>query len=111
MTITTTLLIALGLCASITAYYSNKRKTQLRNWNIFQKRIAMVTFFGIMGFFKLANATVYLECSSLELKSCTKELTKGESITLLATNPKAKVVKIDYVKFDTDKGTLKVDKK
>jgi len=36
-----------------------------------------------------------------------KQITKGAAIKLLASNPDAKVLKIDQVKFDDEKGTLK----
>lgn len=58
-----------------------------------------------------ANASTYLECSSADIKTCSQEITKGEAIVKLAKDPKAKIIKIDFVKLNLDKGTLKNDNK
>lgn len=57
-----------------------------------------------------ANAATYLECKSKDIKTCSKEVSKGEVIMAKVKNPKSVFIKIDFMKFDTDKGTLKVDK-
>lgn len=57
-----------------------------------------------------SKASTYLKCSSKDLKTCTIELSKGEVIIEKVKDPKTVIVKIDYVKFDSDKGTVKVDK-
>ena len=36
-----------------------------------------------------------------------KSVTKGEAIRILIANPQAKVLKVDQVIFDNDKGTIK----
>jgi len=60
--------------------------------------------------FSFAKATTYLKCASKDIKTCTQELTKGESIVEKVKNPKTVIVKVDFVEFDLDKGTIKVDK-
>lgn len=57
-----------------------------------------------------SKAATYLECTSKDIKSCSKEVTKGEAIITLAKDKTKRFVKIDFVKLDLDKGTLKVDK-
>jgi len=57
-----------------------------------------------------ARAATYLECTSKDIKSCTNEVTKGDVIVSLAKGSKSKFIKIDFVMFDTKKGTLKVEK-
>lgn len=56
-------------------------------------------------------ASTFIECKSRDVKTCTKEVTKGDAIVALAKNPQAVFVKVDFVKLDTDKGTLKNDNK
>lgn len=58
----------------------------------------------------VSKASTYLECASKDIKSCSKEVTKGEAIIALAKDNTKKFIKIDFVKLDTDKGTLKVNK-
>lgn len=55
--------------------------------------------------------STFIQCQSRDVKTCTKEVTKGEAIVALAKDPKAVFVKVDFVKLDTDKGTLKNDNK
>lgn len=57
-----------------------------------------------------SKAATYLECTSKDIKTCSKEVTKGEAIIALAKDNTKKFIKIDFVKLDTDKGTLKVNK-
>ena len=57
-----------------------------------------------------SKASTYMECASKDIKTCAKEVTKGDVVTGLATKNGKKYIKIDYVKFDTEKGTIKNDK-
>lgn len=76
-----------------------------------QRTINLMIATAITLFFSFAKASTFLECGSADIKSCTKEVTKGEAIKALASGSKSKFVKVDFVKFDDDKGTLKIDKK
>ena len=67
--------------------------------------IVVCTFISCAG-----KASTYLECASKDIKTCTKEVTKGEAIIALAKDNTKKFIKIDFVKLDQDKGTLKVNK-
>lgn len=75
------------------------------------KKISLIVAITLTLIFSFAKATTFLECGSADIKSCTKEVTKGEAIKALASGSKSKFVKVDFVKFDDDKGTLKIDKK
>lgn len=76
------------------------------------KTTSLTIYGAIVMFMSCAGkASTYLECSSADLKTCTNEITKGEAIVKLAKDPKAKVIKIDFVKLNLDKGTLKNESK
>lgn len=66
--------------------------------------LVLCTFLSCVG-----KAATYLECKSKDIKTCSQEITKGEAIVKLAKDPKAYVIKIDFVKLNLDKGTLKND--
>lgn len=53
-----------------------------------------------------AKASTYLECKTNDVSTCTKEVSKGETIIALAKNPKLKFVKVDYIELNEKKGTL-----
>lgn len=75
------------------------------------KRLGLVGAFLItFGMSIYADAAQYFLCASKDVKTCTQELTKGQSITEKAKNPKAVILKTEFQKFDLDKGTLKADK-
>lgn len=79
----------------------------LKHW------LQVIGYIGICAMFsciRQARAATYLECTSKDIKSCTNEVTKGDVIVALAKGSKAKFIKIDFVMFDTKKGTLKVEK-
>lgn len=76
-----------------------------------KRQIGIISAFIITLALGFAKASTFLECGSADIKSCTKEVTKGEAIKALASGSKSKFVKVDFVKFDDDKGTLKIDKK
>lgn len=74
-------------------------------------KVTMMIYLAItMMIYAKARATTYLLCKSADIKTCSQEFSKGEVVIELAKNPKSKIVKIDFVKLDADKGTLKVDK-
>jgi len=75
------------------------------------KTLSLIVAAAITLIFTFAKASTFLECASADIKTCTKEVTKGEAIKALASGSKSKFVKVDFVKFDDDKGTLKIDKK
>ena len=74
------------------------------------KTLSLIVAAAITLVFSFAKASTYLKCASKDIKTCTQELTKGESIVEKVKNPKTVIVKVDFVKFDLDKGTIKVDK-
>ena len=57
-----------------------------------------------------ASATTFMECSSKDIKTCTKEVTKGEMLRGLFVKNGKKYIKIDYQKLNEDKGTAVNDK-
>lgn len=62
-----------------------------------------------LGFAMYSKAATYLECSSKDLNSCKKEVTKGEAIKGILTNNGKKYVKIEFQTVNEKKGTLVKD--
>ena len=58
-----------------------------------------------------AHASTFLKCSSRDIKTCTMEVTKGEAIVMQAKDPSVIIVKLDFVKLDLEKGTLRNNNK
>ena len=56
------------------------------------------------------KASTFLECASKDIKTCTKEVSKGEVVKGLATKNGKKYIKLDFQIFNDEKGTLKNDK-
>jgi hypothetical protein len=56
-----------------------------------------------------AKATTYLECTSKDINTCKKEVTKGDVIVGKLTDSKKMYVKIDFVTVDPKKATVKID--
>lgn len=76
------------------------------------KTLSLVVYGVFCVFLSCAGkASTFLECDSRDIKTCKNEITKGEAIVKLAKNPKAAIIKIDFVSLNLDKGTLKNDNK
>lgn len=76
-----------------------------------KKQLGLIAAFIITFAMSLyADAAQYFLCTTKDVKTCTQELTKGQSITEKAKNPKSIILKTEFQKFDLDKGTLKADK-
>ena len=56
------------------------------------------------------KASTFLECTSKDIKTCVKEVSKGEVVKGLATKNGKKYIKLDFQIFNDEKGTLKNDK-
>ena len=57
-----------------------------------------------------SQAATYLECSSKDIKSCTKEVSKGEMLKGLFLNNGKKYVKLTFQTLNEKKGTAVEDK-
>lgn len=57
----------------------------------------------------IANAATYLECSSKDIKTCTKEVSKGDAIKGIMLNNGKKYVKLEFQTVNEKKGTLVKD--
>lgn len=57
----------------------------------------------------IANAATYLECSSKDIKTCTKEVSKGAAIKGILTNDGKHYVKVEFQTVNEKKGTLVKD--
>jgi hypothetical protein len=55
------------------------------------------------------KAATYLRCKSKDIATCTEVYKKGQVIKALAVDPNLVFVKLDFMRFDSDKGTLKID--
>lgn len=86
--------------------YSLETKKTVDNWIQVGVYLTLSTFISCAG-----KASTFLECESRDIKTCKNEITKGEAIVKLAKNPKAAIIKIDFVNLNLDKGTLKNDNK
>lgn len=58
----------------------------------------------------MSKAATYLECNSKDIKSCTKEVTKGEAIKGILLNNGKKYLKAEFQTVNERKGTLVNDK-
>lgn len=56
-----------------------------------------------------SQAATYLECSSKDIKTCTKEVSKGDAIKGLILNNGKKYVKVEFQTVNEKKGTLVKD--
>lgn len=56
------------------------------------------------------KASTFLECTSKDIKTCVKEVSRGEMIKGLATKNGKKYLKLDFQIFNEEKGTPKNDK-
>ena len=82
----------------------------MRLFNKLGKGLSLTIYIGLVLFVSCAGkAATYLECTSRDIKTCSKEITKGEAIIKLAKEPNTNIIKIDFVKLNLDKGTLKND--
>lgn len=65
---------------------------------------ALTLFFAIAG-----RSATYLECNSKDIKTCTKEVTKGEAIKGILLNNGKKYLKAEFQTVNEKKGTLVKD--
>jgi len=56
-----------------------------------------------------SQAATYLECNSKDIKTCTKEVTKGDAIKGILLNNGKKYVKVEFQTVNEKKGTLVKD--
>lgn len=62
---------------------------------------AFVTFLSCAG-----KAATYMECTSKDIKTCTKEVTKGAALKGLMLQNGKKYIKIEFQTVNDKKGTL-----
>jgi hypothetical protein len=81
-----------------------KRQIERKN-----KKALLLVIFTAFGIWNDAKAATYLKCKSKDIATCTEVYKKGQVIKALAVDPTLVFVKLDFMRFDSDKGTLKID--
>lgn len=75
-----------------------------------KRQIGIISAFIITFILGFAKAATYLECTSKDIKTCTKEVSKGAMMKGLFLNDGKKYVKLTFQTLNEKKGTAVEDK-
>ena len=74
-----------------------------------KRQIGIISAFIITFILGFAKAATYLECTSKDIKTCTKEVSKGQALKGILLENGKRYVKLEFQTVNEKKGTLVKD--